>query len=179
MDSLKISDNYAAKGATAPRVTLQSMEDKIAAEAYFTAGDAGDALNIPMHSAARLLTLCVLTMHNGFTIIGKSAPASPENFDVEKGRHFAREDAIKQLWPLEGYALREKLSMIEDLKGAIPAALGMKSEPEITGKEFQGHNQEIGEPVVTGREYDPETLPFQGEPVRKWKTDKDGYENGN
>lgn len=86
------------------------MESKIAAEAYFTAGDAGAALGIPMHAATCLLTLCILTMQNGFTLIGKSAPASPENFDVEKGKRFAYEDAIKQLWPLEGYALREKLS---------------------------------------------------------------------
>ncbi len=49
-------------------------------------------------------------MQNGFTVIGKSAPASPENFDAETGRLFAYEDAIKQLWPLEGYALRERLS---------------------------------------------------------------------
>jgi hypothetical protein len=49
-------------------------------------------------------------MKNGFTLVGKSAPASPENFDREKGQRFAYEDAIKQLWPLEGYALRERLS---------------------------------------------------------------------
>ncbi len=49
-------------------------------------------------------------MQNGFTVIGKSAPASPENFDPEKGKRFAYEDAVKQLWPLEGYALRERLS---------------------------------------------------------------------
>ena len=49
-------------------------------------------------------------MRNGFTVIGKSAPASPENFDAAKGKLFAYEDAIKQLWPLEGYALRERLT---------------------------------------------------------------------
>lgn len=109
-DTLKATDEYSANKATHPRVSLADMEEKIATEAYFTAGEAGDALNIPMHSAAKLLTICIMTMQNGFTLVGKSAPASPENFDREKGQRFAYEDAIKQLWPLEGYALREKLS---------------------------------------------------------------------
>lgn len=109
-ETLKATDEYSAKGATAPRVALSDMENKIAAEAYFTVGEASDALNIPTHEASNLLTLCIITMQNGFTIVGKSAPASPANFDREKGRRFAYEDAIKQLWPLEGYALREKLA---------------------------------------------------------------------
>lgn len=112
MDSatLKATDDYSAKNAIAPRVSLADMEDKIAGENYFTIGDAVRALGQPEHSALDVLTVCVLTMANGFTVIGKSAPASPENFDAEKGHRFAYEDAIKQLWPLEGYALRERLA---------------------------------------------------------------------
>lgn len=109
-ETLKATDDYSAAKATAPRVSLADMEAKIAAEHYFTAGDAVKALGQPGHDALNLLTVCVLVMKNGFTVIGKSAPASPENFDQEKGRRFAYEDAIKQLWPLEGYALRERLA---------------------------------------------------------------------
>jgi hypothetical protein len=109
-ETLTKTDEYSAAKATHPRVSLADMESKIAAEAYFTAGQAGDALGLPMHDAAKLMTICILTMENGFTLIGKSAPASPENFDAEKGQRFAYEDAINQLWPLEGYALREKLA---------------------------------------------------------------------
>ena len=50
------------------------------------------------------------TVKNGFKVVGKSAPASPENFDPEKGRELAYEDAFRQLWPLEGYLLRERLA---------------------------------------------------------------------
>ncbi len=46
----------------------------------------------------------------GFVIVGKSAPASAKNFNSAVGETFAYEDAIRQLWQLEGYALREKLS---------------------------------------------------------------------
>jgi len=57
-----------------------------------------------------LLTLCILKMQNGFYVVGESAPASPENFNEALGRKFAYENAIRQLWKLEGYALREQLS---------------------------------------------------------------------
>jgi hypothetical protein len=41
--------------------------------------------------------------------VGKSAPANAENFDAEVGKQLAYEDAIRQLWPLLGYALKQKL----------------------------------------------------------------------
>lgn len=112
MDSaaLKATEAYSAAKATHPRVSLDDMKSKIMGEHYFTAGAAAEALGQPAHPSLSLLTICILVMQNGFTVIGKSAPASPENFDPEKGKLFAYEDAIKQLWPLEGYALRERLS---------------------------------------------------------------------
>lgn len=109
-DTLKATDDYSAAKSTHPRVSLSDMESKISASYYFTAGEAAKALGQPAMDALDLLTICILVMRNGFTVIGKSAPASPENFDAEKGQRFAYEDAIKQLWPLEGYSLRERLS---------------------------------------------------------------------
>lgn len=123
-EALNATENYSAARATHPRVSLDDMKAEIASAIYFTAGEAEHAIrNVrgmvdtsievapwsPNHPLS-LLTICILVMQNGFTVIGKSAPASPENFDAEKGRLFAYEDAIKQLWPLEGYALRERLS---------------------------------------------------------------------
>jgi hypothetical protein len=111
-ETLKATDDYSAASATHPRVSLADMESKVKAQHYFTAGAAVAALGQPTdpNSPLDLLTICILVMQNGFTVIGKSAPASPQNFDTEKGSRFAYEDAIKQLWPLEGYALRERLS---------------------------------------------------------------------
>lgn len=111
-DTLKATDDYSAARATAPRVSLADMEAKIAKEHYVNLGQAVTALDHPITTGSPLLlmTLCALEMKNGFVVLGKSAPASPENYDEEKGRRFAYEDAIKQLWPLEGYALRERLA---------------------------------------------------------------------
>ena len=58
----------------------------------------------------KLLTFCVLVLKNGFTVTGESACASPENFDAELGRKIARQNAVQKLWPLMGYALKERLT---------------------------------------------------------------------
>ena len=63
----------------------------------------------PQFEALRRLTFCVLVLKNGFTVTGESACASPENFDAELGRKIARQNAVQKMWPLMGYALKEKL----------------------------------------------------------------------
>jgi hypothetical protein len=109
--SLEESDRIAAEGATAPRVTLDDIKDNIAAEYTFTGRELQKSLlNAPGHASLDVLTIHIIVLRNGFTIVGKSAPADERNFDAEKGRHFAREDAMRQAWPLMGYALREKLA---------------------------------------------------------------------
>lgn len=55
------------------------------------------------------LTVCCLTLRNGFTVTGESAAASPENFDREIGEKIAKENARQKIWALEGYLLRQKL----------------------------------------------------------------------
>ena len=109
-----------AKGLTAPRVTPADIEANIASEHYFTADDGvvGAALNAGGGDAyvadpLALLTFCVLVLRNGFTVTGESACASPENFDAEIGRKIARQNAVQKVWPLMGYALRERLAALE------------------------------------------------------------------
>lgn len=84
---------------TAPRVTVEHIERKIDTVDYFEMkkGDASSGV------------LCLITMQNGWTSTGFSAPASPENFDFEVGKRYAYENAFKPLWHLEGYLLREEL----------------------------------------------------------------------
>lgn len=61
-----------------------------------------------------LLTFCVLVLRNGFTVTGESACVSPENFDPAIGRKIAREKAVEKIWPLMGYALKERLAAQKD-----------------------------------------------------------------
>jgi hypothetical protein len=97
-DALQSSDAQSAAVSVAPRVTYEDLKAKVAAEEYFTAGPDG------------ILTICVLTMANGFTVTGESAPASPENFDANLGCKYAYEAAMRKAWSFEGYLLRERLS---------------------------------------------------------------------
>lgn len=107
--SVEQTDKEAAAVAKAVRVTLADIQENIAAEYSFTA-DKALGEGIPILDPLKILTVCIIVMKNGFTVIGKSAPASPENFNADLGHKFAREDCIRQLWPLMGYALRERLS---------------------------------------------------------------------
>ena len=101
-----------AKGLTAPRVTPADIEAAIVSESYFTAADAvrGQPMRVGDEGPLSLLTFCVLVLRNGFTVTGESACASPENFDAELGKKIARSNAAQKLWPLLGYALKERLS---------------------------------------------------------------------
>ena len=56
------------------------------------------------------LTVCALTLRNGFVVTGESAAADPANFDEAIGRRIARENARNKIWPLEGYLLRQRMS---------------------------------------------------------------------
>jgi len=98
------------------RITLQDIEANILSEFYFTAADGcwgseqPKNLDDPDLAALRLLTFCVLVLHNGFTVTGESACVDPDSFDAEIGRKVARQNAIAKMWPLMGYALKTELS---------------------------------------------------------------------
>lgn len=106
----------------AARVTLAGIEANIIHTNYFTAYDGAAAGSVGLPGAVgvgqvpeslRLITYCVLTLRNGFTVTGQSACADPKNFDYIIGRSIARGDAIRQVWPLMAYELRTKLSALE------------------------------------------------------------------
>ena len=108
-----IEQEIQAKGLTAPRITPADIEANIRAETYFTAFDGfmADDRDMTMQDAdaLKLLTFCVLVLRNGFTVTGESACASPENFDAKVGRKIARQNAVQKIWPLLGFALKERL----------------------------------------------------------------------
>ena len=125
---MTLEEEIVAKGLTAPRITPADVEANIVGEYYFTAAD-GCVSNVnqdmrPEHiQSLELLTFCVLVTKNGFTVTGESACASPENFDAELGRKIARSNAIDKLWPLLGYALKQRLHD-KEAKNALVASLG-------------------------------------------------------
>lgn len=79
-----------------PRVTEESINKKI---------------NTVNYVFQNQLTICIITMDNGFMVNGQSAPADPRNFDKEVGKRYAYNNAFRQLWPLEGYLLCEQYDL--------------------------------------------------------------------
>lgn len=55
------------------------------------------------------LTICCITLKNGYSVIGKSACAIPADFNKELGEEYSYEDALKVLWELEAYAYKNKV----------------------------------------------------------------------
>ena len=88
-----------AKGKTAPRLTPALIDATIIAEQFHV-------------FPGTTLTVCALTLKNGFQVVGESAAASPENFDAEIGKKIARDNARSKIWALEGYLLRSKLAAV-------------------------------------------------------------------
>lgn len=93
MNEQQVEEYIQEHGLTAPRITPEHINRIIVDEDYHVFGD--------------VLTVCCLTLENGFTVTGESACASPENFDADLGRQIARDNARDKIWALEGYLLRQ------------------------------------------------------------------------
>lgn len=92
-----IEKEIQSKGKTAPRLTSDDIDATITDEAYYV-------------FPGTTMTICLLTLKNGYHVTGESAAVSMENFDEEIGRKIAKENARNKIWQLEGYLLRQKLS---------------------------------------------------------------------
>jgi len=84
------------KCLNAPRLNPGKIDAVIAKEEY--------------HKLTDVLTVCVLTLVNGFTVTGESACASPENYDKMIGERIAKDTAREKIWPLMGFLLKDELN---------------------------------------------------------------------
>ncbi|MEY9435571.1 Gp49 family protein [Bradyrhizobium elkanii] len=97
----EIEREIQAKGLTAPRVTLADLDANIV------------QTEIVKHvsPSGQILRWAVLTTRSGFAVTGRpSASVSSENDNAEIGEKVAIDNARAELWPLMGYALRERLA---------------------------------------------------------------------
>ena len=101
-DEIKIENELVTKGLNAPRLNPSHIDSVIASEQYHVFEDT-------------TLTVCCLTLKNGFCVTGESAAASMANFDKEIGQKIARENAREKIWALEGYLLKQRLSESENV----------------------------------------------------------------
>ena len=97
MATCDYEDEIKEKGLTAPRVTPEHIENISVAGSYYV-------------FPGTTVTVCCLTLRNGFTVIGESACADASNFNEELCRKIAYDNAKNKIWQLEGYLLRQRLS---------------------------------------------------------------------
>ncbi len=98
-DEQEIEKELSGRKLNAPRLNPAHIDKQIASEQYYV-------------FPGTTVTTCLLTLHNGFNVLGESAAASPENFNEEIGRKIARDNARNKIWTLEGYLLRCHLSSV-------------------------------------------------------------------
>jgi len=110
-DEQAIEAEIKAKGLDAPRLTPESIDNTIRSEQFYV-------------FPGTTLTVCALTLKNGFQVVGHSAAASPENFDEEIGRKIARANARQKIWPLEGYLLKQGLHIGANMRPALTSHEG-------------------------------------------------------
>ncbi len=91
----------ALAASPAPRVTKEYIESRIIGSGC-TRFD-------------QTITICQITLDNGYSVRGESACVNPENYNQEIGERIAYDDVFNKLWPLFGFLLAEKqkLSKVE------------------------------------------------------------------
>lgn len=96
MDELELEQRIKAKGLTAPRLSPDHIDSCIVDAQYYV-------------FPGTTLTVCCITLRNGYSVTGESAAVSKENFDEEIGRDVAYKNARDKIWQLEGYLLKTLL----------------------------------------------------------------------
>lgn len=102
MNEETLEQKIQEKGLTAPRLTPDTIDSVIASKQFHL-------------FEGSCLTVCCLTLTNGFTVTGESACASPENFNQEIGEGIAFDNARDKIWALEGYLLKQQLHERKEL----------------------------------------------------------------
>ncbi len=150
MNDQQVEAATQAKGLNAPRVTLAELKANIV------------DIELVKHisKSGQVLRWAVLTARNGFAVTGRpSVAVSPENDNAEIGESVAIDNATSELWPLMGYALKERhanqaAGRVEQ-SGAEPAAprtVATKGSPFAFGLSQRVTINESGEEcVVIGR----------------------------
>lgn len=120
------------------KVTLESIKAKIKAHCYLVLPDGRT-------------TICMLSLENGYTIKGMSACVDAANFDIDLGRKYAYEDAIRQIWPLEGYLLAQRLYENPPMTLTVSSVLE-EAHKQLT-EEIRAHKAEVKEIERTQKEW--------------------------
>ena len=66
-------------------------------------------VNCEYKKISKRTTICLLTLVNGFEVVGESSCVSEEKYNKKMGEEVSRKNATQQIWAYEGYLLKQKL----------------------------------------------------------------------
>lgn len=81
------------------KITQEQVNEAIASEEYMTIG--------------KKTTVCLITLKNGFEVVGTSACVDPTNYDIEVGKPYAKEKAMSLVWMHLASILQQNLANAE------------------------------------------------------------------
>ncbi len=123
MNNIPVTENELKSKAVGRRVTMEDVNASIKSEHYFTAVDGvQNPTSVEAAVALGLMTFCVLVLQNGFSVTGQSACADPANYNQDLGQRIARENAVRQIWPLLGFSLKQDMHRDSELLGSRQVA---------------------------------------------------------
>ncbi len=94
-DRQSLQEMFLAEGKT-NFVTTENVDASIVDVAYH-------------HFHGTTVTVCCITLQNGFTVVGKSACVNPDNFDEDLGQQLALDDATQQIYSLLAFRMCDTL----------------------------------------------------------------------
>jgi len=114
MNEKQLEAEIQAKGLNAPRLTPAGIDGVIYGAQFW-------------QPEGTTLTVCAMKLTNGTMVVGESACVSEANFDAEIGKNVAYDNAREKIWQLEGYLLRESLSLKSGKPDEKPSGLASYS----------------------------------------------------
>lgn len=106
-DRSSIADERRARARILDNMAVMETDD--VRKCIDTSAAIGPAINA-IGATFDTVTICLMVLQNGTKIVGVNhGPVDPAGFSADDGRTYARQDAIRQIWPLLGFELRNKL----------------------------------------------------------------------
>lgn len=93
-------------------------------------------------------TICQLTLDNDFTVEGKSACVSAENYDQAKGERFAYEDALDKVWSFLGFRLADRLMHEKAMQPVEQLTFGFVEASPMLGDQVLFFEQVVPNPAT-------------------------------
>lgn len=97
-----------------PSLPINQKKDKTMKQTKLTPQYINSLITHTEYQYSGTLTICLLTLKNGYKVIGESACLNETDFDAEIGKQAAYNNAVEKIWQLEGYLAKQRIYEAEN-----------------------------------------------------------------